>query len=161
MRWIVALIGILALVLTDIAHSAEPTITLTMRLAEAEWQVVRQEVLPPFEAACGCRVQAIDIPPEALRQRLQAMQRAGRMHIDVFAQDNMRLQELVDAHLVAPLTPDEAPLDDAIYPSLRPAGVIGGTRYFLPFRPNVRYCQPMPMSSIWNTAISTRQRQAA
>jgi hypothetical protein len=29
---------------------AQPTVTVTMRLAEAEWHVVRQEVLPRFEA---------------------------------------------------------------------------------------------------------------
>jgi trehalose transport system substrate-binding protein len=103
----VTLLGLLSLVLTDVVQSAEPIITLTMRLAEAEWQVIREEILPPFKATCGCRVQAIDVPPEALLQRLQAMHRAGRMQIDVFAQDNMRLQELVDAKLVAPLTPDE------------------------------------------------------
>lgn len=30
---------------------AQPTVTITMRLAEAEWHVVRQEVLPRFEMA--------------------------------------------------------------------------------------------------------------
>jgi trehalose transport system substrate-binding protein len=138
MQWVVVLIGVLGMVLAGVAHGAEPTITLTMRLAEAEWQVVRQEILPPFERVCHCRVRAIDVPPEALVQRLRAMQRAGRMQIDLFAQDNMRLQELVDAGLVAPLQPAEAQMDEAIYPALRQAGVIGGIRYFLPFRPNVQ-----------------------
>jgi hypothetical protein len=32
---------------------AQPTVTITMRLAEAEWHVVRQEVLPWFEAVCN------------------------------------------------------------------------------------------------------------
>jgi len=48
-------------------------VTVTMRLAEAEWHVVRQEVLPRFESACNCRVRAIDVPPETLVQRLRAM----------------------------------------------------------------------------------------
>jgi trehalose transport system substrate-binding protein len=138
MRRMVTLICLLSLLWTVTVHSAEPTITLTMSLAEAEWQVVRQDILPPFESACRCRVQAIDVPPEALRQRLQAMHQAGRMQIDVFAQDNMRLQELVDANLVAPLTPAETQMDEAIYPSLLQVGIIGGRRYFLPFRPNVQ-----------------------
>ena len=73
---------------------AQPTVTGTMRLAEAEWHVVRQEVLPRFEAVCNCRVRAIDVPPEFLVQRLRTMQQVGRMEIDLFAQDNMRLQEL-------------------------------------------------------------------
>jgi trehalose transport system substrate-binding protein len=138
MRWMVPLIGVLSLLWTATVHGAGPTLTLTMRLAEAEWQVMREEILPPFEAACRCRVQAIDVPSEALRQRLQTMHQAGRMQIDVFAQDNMRLQELVDANLVAPLTQEETQMDEAIYPALLQAGVIGGVRYFLPFRPNVQ-----------------------
>lgn len=117
---------------------AQPTVTLTMRLASAEWQVIRQEVVPPFEAACRCRVRSIDVPPETLRQRLKAMQRAGRMEIDLFAQDNMRLQEVVDAGLVAPFTPAETPADAAVYPALLAAGVLSGMRYFVPFRPNVQ-----------------------
>jgi trehalose transport system substrate-binding protein len=138
LRPIVALIGLVSVVLATTTHAAEPTITLTMRLAEAEWHVVRQEILPPFEATCGCRVRAIDVPPEALVQRLRAMKRAGRMQIDLFAQDNMRLQELVDAGLVAPLTADEARLDEAVYPALARAGILAGVRYFVPFRPNVQ-----------------------
>jgi len=113
-------------------------LTVTMRLAEAEWQVIRQEVLPPFEQACGCRVRAIDVPPELVTQRLKAMRAAGRMEIDLFAQDNMRLQELVDAGLVQALAPVEAAMDPAILPALAAEGVIGGRRYFLFFCPNVQ-----------------------
>jgi hypothetical protein len=51
----------------------QSTVTVTMRLAEAEWYVVRQEVLPRFEAVCNCRVRAIDVPPETLVQRLRVM----------------------------------------------------------------------------------------
>jgi trehalose transport system substrate-binding protein len=109
-----------------------------MRLAEAEWGVMRTEVLPPFERACGCRVRAIDVPPEALTQRLKAMRAAGRMEVDLFAQDNMRLQELVEGGLVQAIDETEAPADPAILPSLAAAGVIGGRRYFFPFRPNVQ-----------------------
>lgn len=139
MRWKRGLLlAMFAVVLVGEAFGADPTVTLTMRLAEAEWQVVRQEILPPFEAICGCRVRAIDVPPEALAQRLRAMQRAGRMQIDLFAQDNMRLQELVDGGLVAPLASDETRLDTAVYPALRQAGIVGGVWYFLPFRPNVQ-----------------------
>lgn len=119
-------------------HADTPTVTLTMRLADAEWHVMRQDVLPPFEAACGCQVQAIDVPPETLAQRLQAMQRAGRMQIDLFAQDNMRLQELVDAGLVSELSASEAQMEAAIYPALTRAGLIDDVRYFVPFRPNVQ-----------------------
>ena len=138
MLWILRVIGLCMLIPVAAAYSAEPTLTVAMRLAEAEWQVVRQQVLPPFEAQCHCRVRAIDVPPEALGQRLRAMQRAGRMQIDLFTQDNMRLQELVDAGLVSPLTSEEVREDAAIIPALMAAGVRHGTRYFVPFRPNVQ-----------------------
>jgi trehalose transport system substrate-binding protein len=135
----------LALILTLLLGLAAPasaaraaTLTLTMRLAEAEWQVIRQDVLPPFERTCGCRVRAIDVPPESLTQRLKAMRAAGRMEIDLFAQDNMRLQELVDAGLVQALSPAEAAMDPAILPALAAEGVLEGRRSFLPFRPNVQ-----------------------
>ena len=120
------------------ASPAERTLTVTMRLAEAEWQVIRQEVLPSFERACRCRVRAIDVPPEVLTQRLKAMRAAGRMEIDLFAQDNMRLQELVSAGLVETLEDDAHRMDPAILPGLARAGVLQGRRYFLPFRPNVQ-----------------------
>jgi hypothetical protein len=107
-------------------------VTVTMRLAEAEWHVVRQEVLPRFEAVCNCRVRAIDVPPETLVVRLRAMQQAGRMEIDLFAQDNMCLQGLVNTVLVVPFTPEEGQAEEAIYPSLMAVGVNSGVRYFLP-----------------------------
>lgn len=132
------LLGLLMAMGLSPAAAASTTLTITMRLAEAEWQVIRQEVLPPFERTCGCRVRAIDVPPEALTQRLQAMRAAGRMEIDLFAQDNMRLQELAEAGLVQPLEENQARMDAAVLPALAAAGVMGGRRYFLPFRPNVQ-----------------------
>jgi ABC-type thiamine transport system substrate-binding protein len=71
--------SVLTIVLAVTGTAAQPTVTVTMRLAEAEWHVVRQEVLPRFESACNCRVRAIDVPPETLVQRLRAMHQAGRM----------------------------------------------------------------------------------
>src|SRR4029450_3523051 len=103
----------LTIVLIVIEADAQPTVTITMRLAEAEWHVVRQEVLPRFEAVCNYRIRAIDVPPETLVQRLRAMQQAGRMAVDLFAQDNMRLQELIDTALAAPFTPEESQVEEA------------------------------------------------
>ena len=122
--------SVLTIVLAVTEADAQPTVTITMRLAEAEWHVVRQEVLPRFEAVCNCRVRAIDVPPETLVQRLRAMQQAGRMEIDLFAQDSMRLQELIDTDLAAPFIPEESQVEEAIYPSLMAVGVSGGERYF-------------------------------
>lgn len=139
MRRLLVVLGILALIPAWATGEAEEqTLTVTMRLAEAEWQVMRQEILPTFEILCRCEVRAIDVPPETLVQRLRAMKQAGRMDIDLFAQDNMRLQELVDAGLVSPMTDGEAEMSESIYPALRAAGIFGGQRYFVPFRPNVQ-----------------------
>jgi trehalose transport system substrate-binding protein len=132
------LVGLMTAIGVSPAAAALPTLTLTMRLAEAEWRVIREEVLPPFARACGCQLRAIDVPPEALTQRLKAMRAAGRMEIDLFAQDNMRLRELVDAGLVQALDEAEIRMDPAVLPSLARSGVMGGRRYFLPFRPNVQ-----------------------
>lgn len=41
---------------------------------------------------------------------------SGRMEIDLFAQDNMRLQELVNTALAAPFTSEEGQAEEAIYP---------------------------------------------
>jgi trehalose transport system substrate-binding protein len=132
-------LGTLAVALgVSAGEAADPTLTATMRLAEAEWRVIRQDVLRPFERACACRVRAIDVPPETLPQRLKAMRDAGRMEIDLFAQDNMRLQELVEFRLVQALEEDEARMDAAVLPALAASGILAGRRYFLPFRPNVQ-----------------------
>ena len=120
------------------AFPAMPTLTVTMRLADAEWRLIREEVFPPFERTCGCRVRAIDVPPELFTQRLKAMRAAGHIEIDLFAQDNMRLQELVDAGLVQQLEERDVRLDAAVLRPLAFAGVLGGRRFFLPFRPNVQ-----------------------
>ena len=139
MRRLFVLLGVLAVLPAWVGAEAEKrTLTVTMRLAEAEWQVMRQHILPTFEILCGCEVRAIDVPPETLVQRLRAMKQAGRMDIDLFAQDNMRLQELVDAELVSPMTDEESQMSKSVYPALKTAGIINDRRYFVPFRPNVQ-----------------------
>ena len=55
-----------------------------------------------------------------LRERERLNQ---RMEIDLFAQDNMRLQEMVDTALAAPFTPEEGQVEKAIYASLLTLGV--------------------------------------
>ena len=42
--------SVLTIGLAVTGAEAQPTVTVTMRLAEAEWHVVRREVLPRFEA---------------------------------------------------------------------------------------------------------------
>lgn len=54
-HWLAVLWSVWTIVLAMAGAEAQPTVTVTMRLAEAEWDVVRQEVLPRFEAVCNCR----------------------------------------------------------------------------------------------------------
>jgi hypothetical protein len=63
--------GVLTIGLAMAGAEAQPMVA--MRLAEAEWHVVRQEVLPRFEAGYNCRVWAIDVSPETLVQHLRVM----------------------------------------------------------------------------------------
>lgn len=60
------------------------------------------------------------------------------MEIDLFAQDNMRLQEMVDTALAAPFTPEEGQIEEVVHPSLMAVGVSSGVWYFLRFRPNMQ-----------------------
>ena len=76
-RYRAVLWSVLTIVLAMTGTEAQPTVTVTMRLAEAEWHVVRQEVLPRFEAACNCRFRAIDVPPETLVRGISCL--SGRM----------------------------------------------------------------------------------
>jgi trehalose transport system substrate-binding protein len=109
-----------------------------MRLDESEWRVMRAEVFPRFEAQCRCAIISSDVPPEQLGQLLQAMVRAGQVTIDVFAQDNMRLLELVRAGVVQDLTAYQDRIPGTVPRALIEAGRFGGRLYFFPYRPNVQ-----------------------
>src|SRR5262249_40437092 len=74
-------------------------------------------------------VTAADLP-----EKLKVEVGAGRLTIDLFAQDNLALRPLVDGGLVQSL--DDVPVPDAVSPSMNPPQ-FDGKRYFLPFRPNV------------------------
>lgn len=118
--------------------AVEGTLTVSMRLHESEWQVMRAEVFPRFEKACGCKLISRDVPPEQLGQLLQAMARADRVKIDVFAQDNMRLFELVAAGVVQDLSAYEDRIPATVPQALIEAGRFQGKLYFFPYRPNVQ-----------------------
>ena len=55
-HWLAVLWSVWTIVLAVAGAEAQPTVTVTMRLAEVEWHVVRQEMLPWFEVVCNCRV---------------------------------------------------------------------------------------------------------
>ena len=74
-------------------------LTFVTRLAEAELAVVRDEVIPIWEARTGNKVNIAEIAPEDVPTTLQAQQAAGRVEIDVIAQDNVALAPL--AYVIA------------------------------------------------------------
>jgi trehalose transport system substrate-binding protein len=115
-------------------QAAAPGVTFSASLAEDEKPVVR-DVLERFRAESGVAVTLVAVTASDLPEKLKVEVGAGRPTIDVFAQDNLALRQLVDAGLVQPL--DDVAVPDAVLPAMAPPR-LDGTRYFLPFRPNVQ-----------------------
>lgn len=113
------------------AHSG---ITFSASLAEDEKPVVR-DVLDRFRKESGVTVTLVAVTPSDLPEKLKVEVAAGRPTIDLFAQDNLALRPLVDAALVQPV--DDVAVPDAVLSTMVPPR-FDGTRYFLPFRPNVQ-----------------------
>lgn len=109
-------------------------IVFSISVAEEEKTAVRQ-VLERYEARTGARVTLVSVTAANLPAKLAVDVAAGRPSIHLFAQDNLALRTLVDRELVQPL--DDVDVPDAIPAEMVPAA-FDRTRYFLPFRPNVR-----------------------
>lgn len=83
------------------AASAEPTtLRVTMALSEEEWAVMRQDVIPQFEAENNCTVEAVQVEASDVVKKLEAMNSAGKMEIDLLAQDVNQTYELIEKGLV-------------------------------------------------------------
>jgi len=121
-------------------------ITFVTRLAEAELQVVRDEVIPIWEERTGNTVNIAEIPPEDVVTTLQAQQAAGQVEIDVIAQDNVSLAPLIQLDLMTDLTPYEGEFPSEIYGYLTEQMTFDGQLMFLPYRGNVQI-------AYYNTAI--------
>jgi len=117
---------------------SQPTLKIVMGLSEDEWEVMRQEIFPPFEEKYGIKIQPIQMEADDLPSALEAQEAAGRVEIDLFAQDNMALSYLVNKGLVEDLSVYEKDLPKTIIPALVDAGKFDGKLYFLPYRPNVQ-----------------------
>jgi trehalose transport system substrate-binding protein len=113
-------------------------LTFVTRLAEAELAVVRDEVIPIWEERTGNTVNIAEIPPEDVPTTLQAQQAAGRVEIDVIAQDNVALAPLVSLDLVEDLTPYQGDLPSEIYGYLTDQMTFDGKLLFVPYRGNVQ-----------------------
>ncbi|HZS32448.1 MAG TPA: extracellular solute-binding protein [Methylomirabilota bacterium] len=133
-----AVLGVVGVALLAGACGRSPdgreTVTFSISLAEDERATVR-DVLRRFETASGLRVALASITSADLPEKLTVEIGAGRPTIDLFAQDNLALRVLVDRGLVQPVA--DVPVPGPVLPIVRPPD-FAGTRYFLPFRPNVQ-----------------------
>lgn len=111
-----------------------PSITFNVSLAEEE-QAGMQQVVEAFSQQSGIQVQLSNVASEDMPQKLQTEVDSGNNTIHLISMDNNALPALVDPGLVQPV--DDIQIPAEVNPALVPAD-FDGTRYFLPFRPNVR-----------------------
>lgn len=114
-------------------EAERPRLTFSASLAEDEKPAVR-DVLERFRAESGIAVTLVAVTATDLPEKLKVEVGSGRPTIDLFAQDNLALRPLVEGGLVQAL--EDVAVPDAVLPGMAPAR-FDGTRYFLPFRPNV------------------------
>lgn len=112
------------------------SIRVTMSLGEEEWTVMRNKIIPDFEAQYGITVDAVQMEAADVVKQLTAMNQAGKMDIDVIAQDVNNLTPLVYSGLVEDLSEYVDQIPEECIGSLAEAGVYDGKTYFMPYRPN-------------------------
>ena len=96
------------------ARREEVVLKVAMGLAEDEWQVMRNEIFPDFEKKHNCRIESYQVEAADWPRKLQAMVGAGKVNVDVFSQDNMRLFTLVENNLVEDLSPYEKRIPEGL-----------------------------------------------
>jgi trehalose transport system substrate-binding protein len=127
--------------------AAQPVeLTFVTRLAEAELAVVRDKVIPIWEERTGNTVNIAEIAPEDVPTTLQAQQAAGKVEIDVIAQDNVALAPLISLDLMEDLTPYKDQFPSEIYGYLTDQMTFDGKLLFIPYRGNVQI-------AYYNTAV--------
>lgn len=121
----------------SVSPEEKPAIQALVSRFEAQTKArVNVELLGRFRSQVGARVNLVtSMNSSQLVERLRADARHGKASIQLVAQDNLGLNDLVDERLVQDLS--EVTVPDSVSPSLVPPS-FGGKQYFLPFRPNVR-----------------------
>ncbi|MFH1386549.1 MAG: extracellular solute-binding protein [bacterium] len=99
---------------------------------------MKEKIFPLFEEKHQCRIKAAQIEAGDIPSVLQSMTSAGRVEIDVFAQDNMRLAPLVENNLVMDLTPYAKTIPAPVEKALLAVGYFNRKLFFMPYRPNVQ-----------------------
>jgi len=126
-----------------------PALEELLRNFERQTPRATLDRLVRFADSGRIQVNLITVDPTALPDRLARETRAGTPTIDLFAQDNLALWQLVHRRLVQPLpdVPDPPQVPRKLLPPR-----FDDQRYFLPFRPNVRltytdrHCLPAGLS---------------
>jgi trehalose transport system substrate-binding protein len=138
----VSLFLVFCLVLSSlgcIGQEEEPAVlSVSMSLTEEEWKVMREDIFPQFEEEHNCTIEAYEVAAADLPRKLESMVEAGKMEIDIFAQDNMQLAILVEEGLVEDLSNYERNIPGEVIDALIEAGRFEGKLYFMPYRPNVQ-----------------------
>ena len=120
------------------AAPEKTVLSISMSLTEEEWKVMREDIFPKFEEDYNCKIESYEVAAGDLPKKLESMAKAGKMEIDVFAQDNMQLAILVQKGLVEDLSAYESMIPDEVIDALIEAGRFDGKLYFMPYRPNVQ-----------------------
>lgn len=121
----------------SVAEEERPAIqALLTSFEKATKAKVNLELLGRFRSQVGARVNLLtSISSSQLVERLRRDARTGSPTIQLFAQDNLALTQLVDEGLVQELSQVAVP--SSVSASMLPP-TFGGMQYYLPFRPNVR-----------------------
>lgn len=129
---------VLAVLLLSGCGVRQEKLKVAMSLTEDEWKVMREKVIPAFEKKEKIAVEAVQVEASDLPQLLEAMDRAGSMQIDLFAQDNMQLALLTSKNLVEDLSTYEKMIPSSVPGALVSNLRTGDRLYFMPYRPNVQ-----------------------
>jgi trehalose transport system substrate-binding protein len=132
-----ALVGIAVLLMVGGAGAATE-LSVMMGLGELEWRTMRERIFPPFEQQHGVTIRGIQAEAADAVKKLVAMHRAGRMQVDLIAQDVLLLQPLVDGGVMADLSAHQGEIPPTALPQLVQVGTFNGAIYFMPYRPNVQ-----------------------
>ena len=133
----VMLVGIACMLLVGRA-SVAAELSVMMGLGEIEGRTMRERIFPPFEQQYGVTIRSIQAEAADAVKKLIAMHRAGRMQVDLIAQDILLLQPLIDAGTMADLSAYRHEIPPTALPQLVDIGTFDGTTYFMPYRPNVQ-----------------------
>src|SRR4030095_16893923 len=99
---------------------------------------MREHVFPTFETRENCRIRAVNIEAADTLKKIEVMQRANRMSIDLLLLDNMTRAPYVEKRLVLDLTKYQALIDPEVDASLVQPLTFNGRLMFFPGRPNVQ-----------------------